>query len=157
MGMVFRLRKATRAWFTYISRKNQFDRDFDMYYLCLMAGLAKKRQKELENEAEETTELITHFPDKYKEKGRLIISLFISRELENLGIALTDKNALEKALEKIIDPEVSGLSDFGMSEMNKYSYGGHEVLTEWFDEKPRTLETFLPRFHEKLKEGLRVT
>ena len=35
--------------------------------------------------------------------------------------------------------------------MNQYSYGGFEVLTEWFDERPRSLEGFLPHYLRKLQ------
>jgi hypothetical protein len=31
--------------------------------------------------------------------------------------------------------------------MNQYSYGGLDVVKEWFDEKPRSLEEFLPHYY----------
>ena len=32
-----------------------------------------------------------------------------------------------------------------MEEINHYAAGGFDILTDWFDDRPRHLETFLPR------------
>jgi hypothetical protein len=37
-----------------------------------------------------------------------------------------------------------------MREFSKYAHGGFEVLSEWFDDRPRSLETFLRAFKRKV-------
>jgi hypothetical protein len=46
------------------------------------------------------------------------------------------------------------LSDEGVREFNKYSHGGYEVLLDWFDDRPRALETFLRAFHRKVSVSI---
>lgn len=41
------------------------------------------------------------------------------------------------------EPDAPYLSGEGVREFNKYAHGGHEVLLEWFEYRPRSLETFL--------------
>ena len=147
--MPFRLRRDARDWFKDIQRS--FDIEFDVYYLCFIAGVTERRKAEVPTSG--TSELVDYFPGSYKSKGRTIVSLFLSREVAAQGIALTERAALHNAIRKLVDPlSPSHLSDEGMKEFNKYSYGGFEVLTEWFpDDRPRAIETFLPLYWQKLR------
>lgn len=149
--MPFRLRKDARQWFKGIEK--QLDLGFDIYYFCLMAGLATGRKKEVTQA--ETTDLVNEFPGAYRPKGRIIIALFLTRELKSLGIKLTEKRAIHAAIRGLVEPlSSSHLSDGGMKELNKYAFGGFEVLTEWFQERPRTVETFLPLYKQYLDSAL---
>lgn len=149
---MFRLRKSTRDWFKEIS--SEFSLDFDMYYLCLMAGLATGRKEEASQA--DTTDLVNDFPGNYRSKGRLITALFLSQELKELGIKLSERVALHSAIQGLVDPLSSAhLSEMGMKELNKYSFGGFDVLTEWFDDRPRTIETFLPLYKRYLDEAIK--
>ena len=141
--MPFRLRRDTRKWFADL--ENDFSLDFDMYYFCLMAGLRSGRKEEVPTA--ETTELVDNFPGIYREKGRLLTSVFLSKELEQQGIDLSERKAVHAAIAQLIDTDrPAKLSELGMNEMNKYSYGGFDVMTEWFADRPRSLETFLPLY-----------
>lgn len=147
--MYFRLQKAAREWFRDISKDMSLD--FDMYYLCLMTGLASGRKAEASQA--DTTDLTNDFPGVYRIKGRIITAFFLSQELKQLGISFTEKTALHTAIRGLVDPlSSSHLSDQGIKEINKYSFGGFEVLTEYFAKKhldrPRNLETFLPMYKE---------
>lgn len=123
-----------------------------MYYLCLMAGLAGSYAIDNVTTAD-TTELVDNFPGEYREKGRLIIGFFLSRELKRLGIGLTEREALHTAISGLVDPQTpSRLSDAGMKQMNQYGYGGFELLATHFDDKPRHLETFLPMYAQMIEE-----
>lgn len=137
--MYFRLRKDTRDWFRHL--QPNFAVDFDMFYLSLLSGLASGRKEDVVNT--ETTELVDYFPGDYRPKGRLIVSLFLSRELRALGIEMTEKQSLHSAIREYVDPlSPSHLSDHGVKEMNRYSFGGYDVLSERMN-KPSSLETFL--------------
>lgn len=149
--MAFRLRKDTREWFKPI--EPNLDLDFDMFYFCLMAGLAAGRKAF--SSAAETTELVDHFPGEYRSRGRLIVSLFLARELKALGIRFEERAVLHQEISRLIDPlSASHLSSEGMEEFNRYSYGGFDVLSECFEDKPRHLETFLPKFTQLLANFL---
>jgi len=51
---------------------------------------------------------------------------------------------------------ICGLSNEGERLMNRYANRGFEILKEWFEERPRNLEIFLPLYKRKLDEVLQV-
>jgi len=149
--MPFRLRKDAREWFKGIS--DELTLDFDIYYFCLMAGLATG--KKAFPPANEATDLAQDFPGEYRSRGRLIVSLLLTRELRRMGIEFTERITLHKEIAKLIDPLSSThLSTSGMDEINHYSFGGFDVLADWFEDRPRHLETFLPQYRQHLKTAL---
>ncbi len=146
--MPFRLRRDTRKWFQDISK--DFEVDFDMYYLCLVAGLSSGGRR-ADVKSSETTELVENFPGPYREKSRIIIALFLATEIERMGIAQDDREAVHKQIRELVDPRTpSQLSENGMKIMNQISYGGFDVLTEEFDDRPRSIESFLVSFHSRI-------
>ncbi len=143
--MPFRLRKDTRHWFQDIS--GDFVVDFDMYYLCLVAGLSAGGRR-IDIKSTETTELVDYFPGPYKETNRIIISLFLATEIERMGVSTDDREAVHKQISKLVDPRTpSQLSEEGMKLMNQISYGGFDMLTEQFEDRPRSTEVFLVKFN----------
>lgn len=146
--MPFQLRQGTRDWFSHI--KSDFEVKFDMYYFCLIAGLLEGEKRKVPSD--KTSELVSNFPGPYREKGRYIIALFLSRELRSLGIDFSDRETLHSQISRLIDSRAtSRLSSEGMRRMNEYSYGGLDVIKEWFEEEPQSLEEFLPRYYRYLK------
>lgn len=149
--MPFRLLKDARPWFKGIEK--ELTLDFDMYYFCLMAGLAAGRKRL--GQTVEATDLAQDFPGEYRSRGRVIVALLLTRELRTLGINFQERTALHREISKLIDPlSSSHLSSAGMDEMNRYSFGGFDVLTEWFEDRPRHLETFLPQFKRYLNDTI---
>jgi len=153
--MPFRLSNDGEKWFKDISKssKSGFHTDFDAYYFCFISGITSGQKKSLP--VSETRELVEYFPDRFKTRGKLIVALFLCRELIELGVMFKEKKAVHSAISKLIKPESpSYLSDEGMIEFNKYANGGYEVLTEWFADRPRSLGTFLRLFQAKLDQEL---
>jgi hypothetical protein len=149
--MPFRLRKDAKDWFKGIS--DDFSLDFDIFYFCLMAGLATRRKAF--PSANEATDLAQDFPGEYRSRGRIIVALLLTRELQELGVKFEERATLHKEIAKLIDPLSSAhLSGPGMEEINHYAAGGFDILTDWFDDRPRHLETFLPQFQRHLKTAL---
>lgn len=156
--MPFRIQKTAKDWFKHLSHKDVLSIDFDIYYLCLMAGLADKKKADISTS--ETNELVDYFPDAYKARGRIIIALFLSRELKALGILFTERTALHKEISNLVDPQSpSRLSNEGMNEMNKYCYGGFETIANYFGQRfidpPRNLETFLPMYKKLIGDVIK--
>lgn len=149
--MPFRLRRDTRSWFRNL--ESSFDLDFDMYHLCLVAGLADGRKTNVQDD--DTTVLVENFPGEYGANGRVIVGFFLSVELEVLGVKRADRESLNKTINRLVNPNApSYLSAEGMRAMNQYSYGGFEVISEWFDDRPRTFGGFFPRYHEEVGQLL---
>ena len=150
--MPFRLRKDARKWFGDIRPK--FKIEFDTYYFCLMAGLATGRKETISTG--ETAELVDNFPDLYRSRKDVIIALFLSKELEIMGVSMSEKRQVHDQIARLVNPQdPSGLSTTGMQEINYYSYGGYDVLAnEWFDDRPRTIEVFLPMYKMKLDQAI---
>ena len=66
---------------------------------------------------------------------------------------MSEKKAVHAAISRLVDPEATNhLSDDGVREFNKYGHGGYEVLLDWFDDRPRSLETFLRAFKKKVDD-----
>jgi len=150
--MPFRLRRDAREWFRDI--RPAMALDFDMYHLCFMTGLATGRKADASHQ--DTTELVDAFPGVFRSRGRLLVASFLAREVRAHGVTTTDRAALHRTISGLIDPlSPSHLSDAGMKEFNRYSYGGFDVLTEWFEDRPRAIETFLPTYHSQLAANLR--
>ena len=155
--MEFRIREEARAWFRGI--KGDFTAppgtpsapDFDAFYFCFIAGITKMQKKDATTS--ETAELVENFPGPYKSRGRLLVGLFLSKELEYLGVTLEEKKTVHAEISRLVQPEAPNyLSDEGVREFNKYAHGGYEVLLDWFDDRPRALETFLRGFRKKIED-----
>ncbi len=159
---MFRLRNDARAWFMHVHdfraqrRSAPLPLRFDVYYTCLMAGLATG--KKLAVKPDEATDIVDNFPDSYRPKGRIIIALFLSRELKELAISPSNRTKLHATTAHLVDPHSpSRLSAEGFKQMNRYAHGGFDVLSdEWFEDKPRIIETFLPRYKSKLAAALQA-
>lgn len=161
--MPFRISKESKNWFKDIDgKKNKqgmkigLDIDFDILYFCFMAGIAGRQKKDIP--LADTNELVDYFPGRFKDKGRLMVALFLSAELRELGIKMNEKKEVHEEISKLVSPSVpSHLSDVGMREFNKYVYGGYDILLEWFDYRPQSLESFLLQFKQELDKNLQVT
>jgi hypothetical protein len=150
--MPFLLRNDARNWFRSVN--DEFDLAFDMYYLCLIPGLSQGEKRRISNDR--TSELVSNFPGAYQSKGRLIVSLLLSRELKELAVDFSNREELHKQVSSLVDSmSPSRLSPEGMSRMNQYSHGGYEVLIDWFDDRPRSLEGFLPHYCRKVRSAER--
>ncbi len=153
--MAFRLPGGAKLWFKEIEPKFGTAPLFDMYYLCLMAGLATSTLKE--GKDSESSELVDYFPAEYNKNGKIIIGLLLSRELNRLGIDRQDKTALNEGIATLVDPNTpSRLKSEGMRLMNRYANGGFEVLEQqWFVERPQHIEAFLPLYYKNLNSNLK--
>jgi hypothetical protein len=149
----FRLRQDAVGWFKELHDRKEFKILFDDFYFCFIAGVAKRRKVTVSNE--ESQELINYFPEHYNNaRANTLIALFLKSELDELGVVMGekgDKREVHSSIAKLVDySSPSKLSAAGVGLFNQYANGGFEVLTEWFDDKPRTLETFLRTFKRKL-------
>lgn len=153
--MPFRLRSEAADWFKDVKSELGAAPMFDMYYFCLIVGLATNRLSPVPDA--ETSELVDSFPNEYAAQGRLIMALFISRELRRQGVRFSERAAVNASIRRLVDPNSpSRMSAEGLKLLNQYSHGGYEVLRspEWFEDRPRKLETFLVLFHRHLKRVL---
>jgi hypothetical protein len=147
--MDFAIRKEARDWFKDI--RSALELDFDAFYFCFMAGVTTQPCRKKDVAAADTAALVENFPGPYRNRGRLLVALFLSRELDYLGVSMTEKKSVHAAISRLVQPEAPNyLSDDGVREFNKYAHGGYEVLLEWFDDRPRSLETFLRTFRHKV-------
>jgi hypothetical protein len=151
----FRIRADARTWFKEL-REKSFKTDFDSFYFCFMAGIIAKRKQAML--LDDTAELVAYFPDRYSGRGKLLVALFLTRELEQLGVTMNEKAAVHSAIAQLVNPEAPNfLSDDGVREFNKYAHGGYDVLLDWFDDRPRSLETFLRTYKRKVDASLAYT
>ena len=148
--MDFAIRTNADKWFNDI--RGSLDLDFDIFYFCFIAGITENRKAHATSS--DTRQLVENFPGQYRERGKLLVALFLSRKLSDLGLTAKDKEAIHNQISRLVRPSSPNyLSDDGVREFNKYAHGGFDVLQTWFDDRPRTLETFLRSFHRKVCES----
>ena len=142
--MYFQLRRDADQWFKEVA--GAFDTKFDLFYLCLMAGFAARRKADVESAS--VTDTIDYYPKQFVGRGSLITALLISTELALAGIDLNERDAVNRTISRLVTPEgLSHLTDDGVRLMNRYASGGFEALIEHFEDRPRTIETFLRTYH----------
>ena len=156
--MDFAIRNDARKWFRYI--RDHFSApsgtvsapEFDAFYFCFMAGIMTGRKGDISTS--QTSALVENFPGPYKSRGRLLVALFLSRELDYLGVTMAEKELVRDKISRFVRPETPNhLSDEGVREFNRYASGGCDVLRgEWFDGEPRSLETFLREFNRRMND-----
>ena len=128
------------------------DMDFDIFYFCFIAGIKESRKKK-DVISSETAALVDNFPGAYKNRGRLLVALFLSKELECLGVTIEERENVHRAIANLVNTNAPNyLSDNGVREFNRYAHGGYDVLREWFDDRPRTLDFFLCWFHRNIRD-----
>lgn len=136
--MEFRFSQAGEAWFSNVRDQVPFRSKFDLYYLCLMIGIAAGRKADPSG-----AEFIGYFIDDYKSSGRLIAGLLTVAELRGLGINMTEKADVRRVIAELLDPiSATGLSDEGMRNLNRFAAGGFAYLSE-HREKPHHADEFL--------------
>lgn len=144
---MFRLKPEIEGWFSNISPKGVLKAKWDLYYLCLMLGLASGRAEALTGDR---TDMVDYFIEDYKKSQKLIISLFMCAELGNLGIQFSDRLMAKDILDKYLNPtNPSYLTNNAFQRMNEYSYGGFLLLAENLD-KPHDQATFLLQYEDLL-------
>lgn len=153
MAKSFRIRHDTRDWFSKLKKqKPPINTDFDLYYLCLMMGLASKNKNT--PDPSHSTDFRDRFVKQHEHQQNLIIGLLIQAELSDYGLTLDDKNQAKKIVDKLIDPNsITNLTDTGMDKMNAYASGGFDYLQSEML-KPHFAEEFLIRYVRLLQEEM---
>jgi len=137
----FRLKRQVDRWFGRIGDKEPFKTKFDRYYLCVLLGLAARR----ESDPEDAPGFVDSFVDDYKAQQLLLVGLLLRAELVHFGIELDDRDDVRKNLGRLVGP--SGLTTHGVNRLNAYASGGFDLLVQQYgDVQPFTPEEFLPRY-----------
>ena len=145
----FRLRLDARQWFKDLRDQGVFKIEFDAFYFCFITGVIARRKESIPSE--ETAELVAYFPDRYRSRGKLLVGLFLKSELELLGVSMDERLEVHSTIAQLVTPEAPNyLSDEGVGEFNRYAHGGYDQLIEWFEDRPRSLETFLRAFKRRI-------
>ena len=153
--MDFLVKEDARKWFRDIKKdlvalSGSNTPDFDIFYFCFIAGMTTKRK----GDDSDTRPIVDYFPGSYKgDRSRLLIALFLVRELEYLGVTMDEKKTVRDNISKLVKPDApNSLSDAGVQEFNRFAHGGYEALVDWFEDRPRSLEIFLRTFNKKIRD-----
>jgi hypothetical protein len=141
--MPFRLRTDAESWFAALDGKEPAKTKFDLYYFCVMAGLASGRSSDPASAGVTAREIVDDFIQDYKPAQRLLIGLLVVAEVRKGGIDLEEKAAVRDVFKRLVNPYGANLTDEGMKAMNAYASGGYEFLAESRDTKPASPEEFL--------------
>lgn len=143
----FRLRKDAEKWFEQIYAVPPFKVKWDMYYLCLMAGLAAGRS----SDPGPSTDLVEKWVEEYRPVSRYLIGLLVAAELKSSRVPVTDSAQVKAEFRRLLDVKSpNDLSDVGVRRMNAYASGGFEILSGSRDQKPFAVEEFLESFSAEI-------
>jgi len=151
--MAFRLRHDVEEWFGAIRKQKPIETNFDVYYLCLMLGLASGRSSQPSARCEKIAEgFVDNFVVAYRPYQRLIVGLMLTAELHSMGVSLGESDFVRKKLLELVDPtSPTNLTEVGMTKLNEFSSGGFDYLTEEIDSKPYHVEEFLQTYTKLLR------
>ncbi len=149
--MPFRMRSDVDDWFRHISKREPIQTKFDLYYLCLLIGLASGRSDRPTNAGE----FVDDFVKDYKPMQRLIIGLMLVAELNRLGIDLSERGEVQRQISRYLDPNnPANLTEEGFNRLNAYASGGFNYLVERHADKPRNIEEFLQIYVQLTKDAI---
>lgn len=144
--MPFQLRPEADTWFKSISAELPFKTKFDLYYLCLMLGLASGRNDGVSG----APDMVDYFVADYAPVARLITALLVIAEANRLGIQFTEKAAVKRLLDDYLDPtHPAYITKDGFQKLNDYANGGFLILNEALPDRPRYAASFF-QFYKAL-------
>lgn len=143
--MPFRLREDAERWFKELDGKDPTKTKFDLYYFCLMAGLANNRKRDISDVV--AREIVDDFIQDYKPAQHLLIGLLVVAEVRRSGIDLLERDEVRNEFRRLVTPGTNTqLTDEGMRCMNEYANGGYDFLAESTENPPTSPEEFLRNF-----------
>ena len=151
--MPFRLREDAERWFSALDGKEPTKTKFDLYYFCLMAGLASCRTSDAAEMG--AREIVDEFIQDYQLAQRLLVGLLVAAEVRRGGIDLSEKAAVRTVFRRLVTPgSKTQLTDEGMRCMNAYASGGYDFLSESRDVAPASPEEFVRDFVGLIDEAV---
>lgn len=151
MAANFQMHPDVAKWFSEIERP-PVETKFEIFYYCLMAGFAARRAEQVPPGA---VDFIDYYPGAFKTRGRLLVGLLLDAELKRRGIGLDEREAVNRNINSIVSPSSSvSLSTEGIRLMNQYAHGGWSALSEYFSDRPRTIETFVRTYARFIQDSL---
>lgn len=149
--MSFRMRPEVDEWFKHIFKKGPIQTKFDLYYFCLMMGLATGKS----DSAQSAIEFVQNFVGDYRPVQRLILGVFLIAEMSRLGLELNDRKEVQALINKNLDATDSAhLSSAGFERLNDYAHGGFGVIAESLGSKPYHVETFLQWYAKEFRKRI---
>jgi hypothetical protein len=154
--MAFRLRQDVEDWFSQIHKQKPIETKFDLYYFCLMLGLAAGRSSQPSARCSNISEgFVDNFVMAYRPYQRLIVGLLLTAELSSLGVTLDESDFVRKKLLELVAPNApTNLTEVGMAKLNEYSSGGFDYLTEHMEAKPYHVEEFLQSYAQLVRDAV---
>jgi len=149
--MSFRMRPEVDEWFKHIFKQGPIQTKFDLYYFCLMMGLAAGKSESVPS----AVEFVQNFVGDYKGVQRLVLGVLIIAEMSRLGLELNDRKEVQDLIAKYLDAtDVTHLSVAGFERLNEYSHGGFNIIVESAGSKPYHVEPFLQLYVKELRKRI---
>jgi hypothetical protein len=154
--MPFQLHPNARDWFKKVQGKEPLEKLFDSFALCLSLGIGTGRFEPLV--PAEGDEFVGEFIQRYKPYELLMVGAMLSKSLQRQGVAVSDREAVIKELERLVDSSGNGfeLTPAGFREINGYAAGGFNFLREELEEAPNDIGYLMDRFYELLQASRNV-
>ena len=152
MASNFILREDAREWFKPLPMQSKA-KLFEAYYYCAIAGLAFKVKSDVPQGVPPFLAHL-HFPEDFNTNSKLLVGLLISSEMEILGIKSGSRKDVYEIVSRIVTNDNStGLSDEGVSQLNRYASGGFcEIMTR-MSSGTNSYPIFVQEFSEMISQA----
>lgn len=153
---MFRLRQDAEDWMDKIASAHPISSKFDLYFLCVLVGIASGRMSNPREDGRNAPEFIRVFIEDYKPSQHLIIGLLIVAELGRLGISMNEKDSVRDCIRQLVKPDSqTGLTDEGVDALNQYASGGYDQIRSKIGiSKPYQTEVFLQHIVDLTRDNL---
>ena len=127
--------------------------DIDRFYACLMLGLRAGQMASNPHLMQPFLAAGAKYPEAYQAYGSYLLGLLVEAEIRRRGLDSNDRDLVEKETVKLLDPgSPLGLSEDGVSFMNRYAARGSEILREAMA-GPRSVDDFLVGYADLWRSG----
>ncbi len=116
----------------------------------MIPGFIAKRRN-IEIHSNDVDEIFRDFPGVFRARGELLVGLLIHTELSRMGIDLKERDSVYQKISELVITSPPYLSNEGIKRMNQYAHGGFDILWERMDEPPRSIETFIRKYHRLIQ------
>jgi len=141
------MRSDAERWFRHIGGKSPLKTKFDLYYFCLMLGLACQRRSN-PGEISSAPGFVDNMPEDFRQMQEIIMGILLYVEIARMGVELTEREDVRRILASLVG--TNGISPEGVNRMNEYSSGGFDLLQEHGITEPYEVSEFMIAYHDLL-------
>lgn len=145
---MFKLNKDAKNWAETLTAKDSPIRtQMDIYYLSLVVGIGKNQCPTFQEN--QVTEITRSYTEKFLPLKDLLAGVLLAAEITNFGLPAENKIIRKKVSELFNSTSPTSLSDNAINIMNRYAFGGFELMKRELTKAP-PVHDFLVWYNDEI-------